>query len=95
VPEQPEFDFDSLVSDGMSGTDGCKPTGGGSSPQASESTWQEVPQARFLSWSVGEQLAYCAARDYDAAEHETDLEWCQFYFDRARMYQNQIEAARG
>lgn len=48
--------------------------------------WREVPQARFLSWTRGEQMAYCAARDADSATHTDDEEWRQFYQQRAQDY---------
>jgi hypothetical protein len=50
------------------------------------STWKEVPQALFLSWPVRRQLAYCAARDEDAALHALSDEWRQFYLERAEYY---------
>lgn len=50
-----------------------------------ESEWREVPAARFLSWTLGEQLAYCAARDDDSARTATDLP-ASFYSDRADAY---------
>ncbi|MCR4301822.1 MAG: hypothetical protein NUV51_09450 [Sulfuricaulis sp.] len=52
------------------------------------SIWQEVPAARFLSWTWREQLAYCAARDEDSAKHAENDEWQQFYENRARGYRN-------
>lgn len=52
-----------------------------------ESTWEEVPQARFLSWSPGMQAAYCAARDEDAAICGVDGPgMTMFYIQRAEMY---------
>ena len=56
-------------------------------PLTSSSEWQEVPQARFLSWTDAEQLAYCAARDRDSASHEDDPWWCAFYVERAQKYE--------
>jgi hypothetical protein len=87
VSNQPEFDFDSPVSGGQPVTDASKPTGGGSSPQAGESIWREVPQARFLSWSPAMQASYCASRDLDSAEsaHERG-EDPEFYMRRAEAY---------
>jgi hypothetical protein len=51
-----------------------------------ESPWQEVPQARFLSWSDAMQRAYCAARDRDSAANSDSLEWCEFFLERAKGY---------
>ena len=56
------------------------------------STWREVPQARFLSWSPARQLAYCVARDEDAAKH--DAEWAEFYAARAVAYK-EMQRAEG
>jgi hypothetical protein len=50
------------------------------------STWREVPQARFLSWSAAMQNAYCAARDRDSAIYAENDAWTQFYIQRARSY---------
>lgn len=50
------------------------------------SGWQEVPQARFLSWSSEQQMAYCRDRDLDSLEH-ADTEWDkEFYLGRANAY---------
>lgn len=82
--DTPEFDFDAVAEVDRA------------SPEPEEpADWQEVPQARFLSWKPGEQLAYCAARDYCAAEHETDPEWCQFYIGRAQGYERRLQELRG
>lgn len=54
---------------------------------ALEDDWQEVPQARFLSWTVGEQMAYCAARDIDSAAQADTAEEIDWYLERARSYQ--------
>lgn len=52
-----------------------------------EPQWQEVPAARFLSWSTVEQLAYCVARDEDSASSAVgrgeDPKW---YHERARAW---------
>ncbi len=53
---------------------------------------EEVPQARFLGWPEQSRLLYCMERDLDSAEHETSLEWCQFYLDRAESYRLQLAA---
>lgn len=58
-----------------------------------ESTWVEVPQARFNSWSVEQQLAYCARRDEDAALCCETLEQAQWFQQRAQMYREMIHAA--
>lgn len=62
--------------------------------QPARSGWNEVPQPLFLSWSVGMQLAYCAARDYDSAEHEDDPKWCQFFIARAQEYERMLDGMR-
>lgn len=49
-----------------------------------ESEWQEVPQARFLSWSPQMQAAYCAARDEDVAL--CGWQPTSFYLERAEGY---------
>ena len=61
------------------------PKGVSSSP-----VWQEVPQALYLSWSEPMQLAYCARRDEDMAQHAEE-EDRQFYLDRAQMYKEGIQ----
>lgn len=52
------------------------------------STWREVPQARFLSWTPAEQMAYCAVRDEDSASHEASPTWLRFYIERAESYRD-------
>lgn len=54
------------------------------------STWQEVPAARFLSWSHEMQLAYCAKRDEDSANEALSEEWAEFYRQRARDYRQSL-----
>ncbi len=54
--------------------------------RCSPSTWNEVPQARFLSWPPAMQAAYCRDRDLDSAEHAEGEEWSQFYLRRANAY---------
>ena len=56
------------------------------------SDWQEVPQARFLSWSREMQLAYCAARDADASMSTDSPWWATFYSDRAAGYMADMKA---
>lgn len=46
--------------------------------------WKEAPQAQFLSWSRGRQLAYCAARDEHSAIIQPDF--ADFYLTRAASY---------
>ncbi len=53
--------------------------------------WQEVPQERFLSWLPAMQLAYCAARDIDAASRAISAEEIEWYLARARAYQEEKE----
>jgi hypothetical protein len=50
------------------------------------SSWQEVPQARFLSWSKARQDEYCARRDEDSALYSGSPEWSAFYLERAASY---------
>lgn len=50
-------------------------------------SWQEVPQARFLSWSEERQLTYCAMRDEDSAQ-VCEPEDEQFYLERAKGYRD-------
>lgn len=92
--EQPLFDFEEPEATGFESRP-CPDTHGrslagdadGLNPSGSDlSTWQEVPAARFLSWTRREQLAYCAARDEDSAAHEASPEWQLFYLERAAAY---------
>jgi hypothetical protein len=53
---------------------------------AGSTTWNEVPQALFLSWSPAMQQSYCAARDRDSAAHAENDWWRNFYLGRADMY---------
>lgn len=48
--------------------------------------WEEVPQARFLSWSHAHQLHYCWRRDLDAALRAEKTSDAQFFLDRAASY---------
>lgn len=48
--------------------------------------WQEVPQARFLSWSAAEQFAYCARRDESSALLADSPSEARWYLDRANAY---------
>lgn len=76
------FDFDDL------GGDPCVTNDeGGGQATASSQEWHEVPQARFMSWPLAQQLAYCAARDIDSAAEADTLEEIEFFQQRARMYQ--------
>ena len=59
---------------------------------AAPSAWQEVPQARFLSWPPRMQAAYCRDRDLDSAEHAESEAWQQFYLRRANMYDEESKA---
>lgn len=61
------------------------------SPERRASQWREVPQARFFSWSDKMQLAYCAARDEDAARDEpTCAGW---YLWRANSYREMMHGS--
>jgi hypothetical protein len=48
--------------------------------------WQEVPQARFLSWSPAMQEAYCRRRDLDSAVRSEEPWWQKFYLERAEIW---------
>ena len=56
-----------------------------------EKVWQEVPQARFFSWSPKRQLLYCAIRDEDAARRDGEFE--EFYLTRAALYRQEAKYA--
>src|SRR3972149_2177455 len=94
--EQPDFDFDEgalgppVQSSTQKGQSVRPPSGMGevevgSPPYLLCSTWQEVPQTHFLSWSEIEQLAYCAARDENSAAYEDDLEIKAWYLAPGAM----------
>ena len=59
-------------------------------PSVERSTWQEVPAARFLSWTRRKQLAYCEARDEDAALHCVPPEDPEWYRQRAQSYREMM-----
>ena len=67
----------------------------GRSTGRADQEWHEVPQARFLSWTDAERLAYCAARDTDSAASAEDDEWREFYQQRARMYETMVCEGEG
>jgi hypothetical protein len=84
--DQPEFDF---------GGEPCSQAG--ESPaivtECSDlpySTWREVPQALFLSWSPAMQLAYCARRDEDAILSAESDWWVVFYGRRMEGYRGDM-----
>ena len=52
--------------------------------------WDEVPQARFLSWSVSMQLHYCWRRDLDAATRAHNDRDATFFLQRAAMYHDEL-----
>ena len=60
----------------------------------SPAMWNEVPQALFLSWPVTQQLAYCAARDEDAAINTYDDVEADFYRARAARYREMMHEQR-
>jgi len=62
-------------------------------PEPERSTWTEVPQALFLSWSALRQWAYCRDRDFDSATFADSFEDAQFFIHRAEMYQQMIKEA--
>ncbi len=87
--DTPEFDFG--VPSPKDQTGGATCTQAGESPATSN--WQEVPQARFLSWSRQMQAAYCANRDLASAETAAERgEDPEFYLERAEGYA--VEALR-
>jgi hypothetical protein len=53
--------------------------------------WDEVPQARFLSWSEAMQLHYCYRRDLDAALRAECSPNASFYLERAQRYKEALE----
>jgi hypothetical protein len=55
------------------------------------STWREVPQALFDSWSVLRQLAYCRERDMDGALYAPNDEEALWFKRRADSYTNQMK----
>jgi hypothetical protein len=59
-----------------------------------EPEWKEVPQARFLSWTPAEQLAYCAERDKDAAEHADHYDEAKWLLARAADYERDLSELR-
>lgn len=79
---------ESSLFDDFDGGDLCHQAG--ESPAA---LWQEVPQARFNSWPLAQQLAYCIARDLDAAAQAETLEENQFFQQRAAGYHDDQQAA--
>jgi hypothetical protein len=82
--DTPSFDFDA---DPLLGLE--RSFAGGLMPVARVSVaveWREVPAARFLSWPLAMQMAYCRDRDLDSAEHAESEEWQQFYLRRANGY---------
>lgn len=80
---QSAFDFDA----GCLASDVSKTIGSLSESTPSPADWQEVPQARFLSWSIAMQNSYCRARDLDSAiSAEGRGEDPNFYLERAEMY---------
>ena len=53
--------------------------------------WEEVPQARFLSWSPEMQFAYCARRDQDSALRAESVEEFDWFTARAARYKELIK----
>lgn len=58
------------------------------------SSWQEVPKARYDSWSEERQLSYCALRDEDSAKYALEPSWAEFYTNRAKMYREMANGKR-
>lgn len=53
--------------------------------------WEEVPQARFLSWSTTMQLHYCWRRDLDAATRADSTSDARFFLERAASYKQEMD----
>jgi hypothetical protein len=53
--------------------------------------WQEVPAARFLSWSDAMQLHYCWRRDMDAALRTDSDADATFFLTRANVYKQSLD----
>lgn len=53
--------------------------------------WEEVPQARFLSWSPKMQLHYCWRRDLDAATRAESTNDAKFFLERAASYKQELD----
>lgn len=60
-------------------------------PDETPEDWQEVPAARFLSWSPRMQAAYCRDRDLNSAQHADTLRELEFYRDRAAGYAEDVK----
>lgn len=61
--------------------------------QPSNPEWQEVPQARYLSWSRERQLQYNALRDEASAREamaQDEPERAEWYLQRARSYREML-----
>jgi len=54
--------------------------------EPAEEDWQEVPAARFLSWSPQLQAAYCAERDEWSAIEATTKDEARFFLERSEHY---------
>jgi len=52
--------------------------------------WREVPSALFNSWNDDRQLAYCAARDENAALYADNMDDAMFHQRRSQMYKEMI-----
>jgi hypothetical protein len=59
-----------------------------------DSTWQEVPQARYLSWPLAQRYKYCEERDRDAAEHAENYHEATWHIERADSYARLAEIVR-
>jgi hypothetical protein len=86
--ETPSFDFDAPDADVT--VSGRADAVEGANPLGAPSSWREVPAARYLSWPLAMQMAYCRDRDLDSAEHAENEEWQQFYLQRANGYNDDI-----
>lgn len=58
------------------------------------SDWQEVPQARFLSWPPEMQFTYCAARDQHSACEAESLQEYEWFTARAKIYKEMSHGNR-
>lgn len=88
MSKQPEFDFDGSSNEAPAAPPQDTVTTEMQVWTPAPSSWKEVPQARFLSWSDAEQNAYCAARDRDSADEAKDEESELFFLERSLSYGN-------
>jgi len=56
-----------------------------------DNDWEEVPQARFLSWSTAMQLHYCWRRDLTSALDADNDHDATFFLERAAHYKEALD----